>query len=312
MGGLRRMRRVQPRGKALMSCTVIPNYRIFTDATADFAPGTLADLPRISVIPMEVAFDGRTYLCGAKGNLPVGRFYAMQREGGLASTSQINPHVYLAAFEEALQSGYDVLYLGFSSGMSGTLETARLCMEALRQRYPGRKLICVDTLCASVGEGLLVCGAVRRQYAGMPVDALAEWVVQNRLKVCHWFTVDGFEHLRRSGRIGAASAAVGGMLNIKPLLRVDDGGKLQVMKKPRGRKKAVAELIACMKRTWAPDISPFIAVGHSDNYDAALMLADAVARQFPQADPHMADIGPVIGAHTGPSMLALAYWGKNR
>lgn len=109
-----------------MSCTVIPNYRIFTDVTADFAPGTLADLPRISVIPMEVAFDGRTYLCGAKGNLPVGRFYAMQREGGLASTSQINPHVYLAAFEEALQSGYDVLYLGFSSGMSGTLETARL------------------------------------------------------------------------------------------------------------------------------------------------------------------------------------------
>ncbi len=102
------------------------------------------------------------------------------------------------------------------------------------------------------------------------------------------------------------------MLNIKPLLRVDDGGKLQVMKKPRGRKKAVAELIACMKRTWAPDISPFIAVGHSDNYDAALMLADAVARQFPQADPHMADIGPVIGAHTGPTMLALAYWGKNR
>ena len=102
------------------------------------------------------------------------------------------------------------------------------------------------------------------------------------------------------------------MLNIKPLLRVDDGGKLQVMKKPRGRKKAVAELIACMKRTWAPDISPFIAVGHSDNYDAALMLADAVAPPFSQADPHMADIGPVIGAHTGPSMLALAYWGKNR
>lgn len=295
-----------------MSYKIIPNYRIFTDATADFSSDMMVGLPRVEVIPMEVTVGDDHFLYGPGGNLSVKQFYAMQRGGKFATTSQINPIVYRKAFESALKNGYDVLYLGFSSGMSGSFNNARLCMEELQQEYPQRKLICIDTLGGSVGESFLVREAARKQYEGMNIDELAAWAKTQKLKVCHWFTVDIFDHLKHGGRVSATAAAVGGLLNIKPMLHVDEVGKLSVVKKPRGRRKAIHEQIECMKAGWQPEISPLVVIGHGDDIDAAMMLKEAAKDKFPDADIHIAEIGPIIGAHTGPGMLALIYWGSNR
>lgn len=291
---------------------IISDYKIFTDATADFSSGMLQGLPRIEVIPMEVTVGDDSFLYGPGGNLSAKQFYAMQRGGKFATTSQINPVTYRSAFESALKSGYDVLYLGFSSGMSGCFNNARLCMNDLREEFPQRKLVCIDTLCASAGESFLVREAARKQYEGLSIEELAAWVDAQKLKVCHWFTVDVFDHLKHGGRVSATTAVVGGMLNIKPLLHVDEIGKLGVVKKPRGGRKAIHEQVECMKTGWQPEISPFVVIGHGDDIDAAMMLKEAVEAKFPDADIHIAEIGPVIGAHTGPGMLALIYWGNNR
>ena len=295
-----------------MRYKIIPDYKIFTDATADFGSSMLEGLPRIEVIPMEVTVGDDSFLYGPGGNLTNEQFYAMQRGGKFASTSQINPVAYRNAFEPALKAGQDILYLGFSSGMSGCFGNARLCMEELRQEYPERKLYCMDALCASVGESFFVREAVKKQYEGMGIDKLAQWIDAQKLKVCHWFTVDTFDHLKHGGRVSATAAAVGGMLNIKPLLHVDEAGKLAVVRKPRGRRKAIREQITCMKAGWQPEISPLVVIGHGDDPEAAMMLIEAVEAEFSGADIHIAEIGPIIGAHTGPGMLALIYWGSNR
>ena len=287
-------------------------YRIFADATADLSERFMAGLPQVEIIPMQVEICGKEYTYGPGGNLTTDRFYAIQREGKFASTTQINPDSYRKAFEAALKNGYDVLYLGFSSGMSGCYNNAKLCMDELREEYPTRKLYCMDGLCASVGESLFVHEALKKQYEGMDIDQLAAWIDANKLNVCHWFTVDTFEHLRHGGRVSAASAAVGSMLNIKPMLHVDDAGKLAVAKKPRGRKHAIREQVARMQEGWLPEISPLVVIGHGDDMDAARMLKEAVEAECPNADIHIAEIGPIIGAHTGPGMLALTYWGSNR
>ncbi len=291
---------------------IIPDYKIFTDATADFCPSMLEGLPRIEVIPMEVLVGDDSFLYGPVSTLNVKEFYAMQRGGKFAATSQITPTTYRKSFEPALKAGYDILYLGFSSGMSGCFNNARLCMNDLREAYPERKLICIDTLCASVGESFLVCEAARKQYEGLTIDELAAWVDAQKLNVCHWFTVDIFDHLKHGGRVSAVSAAVGGMLNIKPMLHVDNSGKLGVVQKPRGRRQAIRAQIARMKTGWQPEISPLVVIGHGDDLEAAHMLKAAVEVEFPRVEIHIAEIGPVIGAHTGPGMLALIYWGSNR
>ena len=295
-----------------MSYKIIPDYKIFTDATADFCPSMLEGLPRIEVIPMEVLVGEDSFLYGPGSTLSVKQFYAMQRGGKFATTSQINPVTYRKAFEPALKAGYDVLYLGFSSGMSGCFNNARLCMEELKEEYPGRKLYCMDGLCASAGESFFVREALRKQYEGMDIDDLAAWIDAQKLNVCHWFTVDTFDHLKHGGRVTAVSATVGGMLNIKPMLRVDESGKLVVAKKPRGRRQAIRELVARMQEGWLPEISPFVVIGHGDDMEAAVMLKESIEHKFSDADIHIVEIGPIIGAHTGPGMLAVLYWGNNR
>lgn len=287
-------------------------YQIFTDATADFSKGLLEKQPNIQVIPMEVEIGGRRYLYGPGGNLTTAEFYALQKSGNYASTSQINPDVYFRVFEPVLRAGKDILYLCFSSGMSGTFQTARLCAEELRKKYPDRQILCMDTLCASAGEGFLVCEAARRQAEGFALDELARWVEQNRLKVCHWFTVDVFDHLRHGGRVSAATAVFGTALQIKPLLHVDTEGRLAVVAKPRGRKQAIHAQIARMEAGWTPERGKLVVIGHGDCPEGAQALKKEVHARFPDAEIALAEIGPIIGAHTGPGMLALIYWGNTR
>lgn len=287
-------------------------YQIFADATADLSAEMLEGLPHLEMISMPLQIDGREYTYGMDGDITVNAFYALQREGKFASTSQVNPTVFEEYFEPYLMQGKDILYLAFSSGMSGTYQSACLSMEYLKEKYPERTLLCVDTLCGSVGEGLLVHEMLKRQQEGMGVDDLYCWGVDHRMKICHWFTVDTFEHLKHGGRVSAISAAVGTALQIKPMLRIDENGKLKVVEKPRGRKKAISSQLARMEKGWNPRISKTVVVGHGDCPEEARKLVDAIKEKFPEADIYTADIGPIIGAHTGPGMLALIYMGDNR
>lgn len=295
-----------------MSAVVFPDYRIFTDAASDLGVSMMEGLPPVTVIPMGVNIGDEAHTFGTNGDLSISRFYLLQRTGHFACTSQPNPETCKAAFEQALKSGYDVLFLGLSSGISGTVNAARLAANEVRDRYPLRRIVCIDTLCASVGEGFLVREAARHQAEGMSLNELAAWVEENKLKVCHWFTVDTFEHLKHGGRVSAVSAAVGGVLNIKPLLHVTEEGVLSVAKKPRGQKQAMRAQLEQMADGWTPDLGKLVVIGHADNPLGAITLRDQVQDRFPDAEIHTADIGAVIGAHVGPGMLALIYWGTTR
>lgn len=287
-------------------------YQIFTDATADVSKEIMEGLPPVVFVPMEVELGGASYTYGPGGNLTVAQFYAAQRGGLFASTSQINPAVYREAFEPCLREGRDILYLCFSSGLSGTIQNAMLCIRELEEEYPDRRIVLVDTLCASAGEGFLVREAAAQQARGMALEELAQWVTDHRLQVCHWFTVDTFDHLRHGGRVSAVAAAAGTLLQIKPLLHVDEEGKLQVAEKPRGRRRATESQLARMEQGWDRSMGSMVLVGHGDCPEECAQLQAEVERRFPEAKTYPVDIGPIIGAHTGPGMLAVIFWGTAR
>ncbi len=288
------------------------NYQIVADATADISQEMLEGLPSVRFIPMNITVGEEPYLYGEGGEITTDEFYEAQNAGKFASTSQIIPNAYEQYFDEILREGQDILYLGFSSGLSNCYQNSLIAAEALREKYPERTLRCIDTLCASVGGGFLVREAARRQAEGATLEELGDWVEEKKLHVCHWFTVDNFEHLRHGGRVSATTAVAGTMLNIKPLLIVDNEGKLQTKEKPRGRKRAMKAQLAQMQATWQPEISPLVVIGEGDAKERAGELAALVKQEFPQAEIFTAAVGPVIGAHTGPGMLALIFWGSER
>lgn len=287
-------------------------YQIITDATADLNDELLAGLPEVRIIPMNVEVGGREYLYGPGGNIECGEFYAFLRNGEFASTSQINPEVYREHFEAILKEGKNVLYLCFTSGLSGTIQSARMAIAELQEEYPDRTILCLDTLCAAVGEGLLVMEAARKQMEGMDIHALYRWLEEHRLNLCHWVTVDTFDHLKHGGRVSATSAAMGTILGIKPLIHMDENGKLEAVGKPRGKKKALEALIASMEKGWLPEISKQVIIGHGDSPEVAQELRTLVAARFPEAEIFIAPIGPVIGAHAGPGVMTVFFWGNNR
>ena len=283
-------------------------YQIFTDATSDLNE----DLETVKIIPMNVEIGDKEYVYGPKGNISCSEFYGLQKQGKYASTSQINVLEYEKYFEEALKEGKDVLYISFSSGMSGTYQTACLCKNELEESYPDNRIICIDSLCAAVGEGLLIKEVDKKKREGMSMDELVDWVENNKMHLCHWFTVDSFDHLKHGGRVSAVAATLGNTLNIKPLLRVDEEGKLRVVKKIRGRHKAMVAQVECIVKTWSPEISKSVVIGHGDDLKAAEELKEYVENKLPDAEIYISDIGPIIGAHTGPGVMVLAFWGTGR
>lgn len=287
-------------------------YQIFTDATSDLTEELLPGVPSIKIIPMNVEIGGQNYLYGPGGNITARQFYDLQRQGNYATTSQINPDTYRQHFEPVLQQGTDILYLCFSSGLSSTIQSAHICIDELQQQYPERKILCLDTLAAALGEGLFVLEAAKKQAAGMSLDELYSWLSEHRLNICHWVTVDTFDHLKHGGRVSATTAVMGTMLNIKPLIHVDEIGKLVSVGKPRGQKKALQALVSNMEKGWSPEISNQVIVGHGDFPDVAEELKEMVTAKFPNADVRIAQIGPIIGAHTGPGVMTLFFWGTNR
>ena len=288
------------------------SYKIITDATVDMSPQLEKELD-IHIIPMEVEVDGSPYtFAPSEGNLSSKAFFTAMREGKKASTSQINPEVYLNCFQTYLSAGMDILYICFSSGLSSTIQSAQIAMKEMAEKFPERKILCVDSLCASAGEGLFVYTAVQKKKAGMGLMELHQWLENNKLHLCHWFTVDDLQHLRRGGRVSATTAIVGTALQIKPVLHVDNEGHLINMAKVRGRKKSLSALADHLKETWTPEIDDTIFISQGDCPEDAQYVADCVRKFAPDANITIFEMGPIIGAHAGPGVVALFFWGSAR
>ncbi len=239
-------------------------------------------------------------------------FYDRLRAGEVASTSAPSPDEYISKMEPVLQSGKDILYLGFSEGLSCSYNNGKLAIDELRDKYPERKLYAISTLCASTGHGLLTVLAARKQQAGESIEAVRDWVNENLLHLVHWFTVDDLMFLKRGGRISAATAVVGTMLGIKPVLHVDNEGHLINMSKARGRKASLQALVDKVKETAIEPASQTMAICHGDCIDDANWVAEKLRTVYGVKEVIIAPTGCVIGAHSGPGTIALFYLGTER
>ena len=283
-------------------------YVILTDSACDIVPETLT-LWGVKAISLTFRFNGEDKEYG-NDDMPSGDFYDRMRAGGIAKTSAINSERFRVFFEDELKAGNDVLYLGFSSGLSTTYNSARLAADQLRETYPERTINVVDSLCAALGQGLLVWHAARKQKAGMSLADLTDWVENNKLNVCHWVTVDDLSHLKRGGRISATTAIVGTMLNIKPIIFVDNDGHLINTAKVRGRKAAMELLAKKLEETATDKETVFI--GHGDCPEDAAALEAILKEKYGVKNVITGYVGPVIGAHTGPGVLVVFFMGTQR
>ena len=240
-------------------------------------------------------------------------FYESMRNGSEPQTAQIPMPALREAFEWAHEQGKPAVYLSFSSGLSGTFEAISLLCNQLAAEFPERKIFSVDTLAASGGEGLLVWHAVQKAREGLSIEELRDWVEQHRLNLAHWFTVDDLMFLWRGGRVSKTSAWAGTLLNIKPVLHVDDEGHLIPMEKVRGRKKSLNALVDHMEKSAIPPVADqMVFITHGDCLEDAEYVADKVRERFGVRDVVINYVDPVIGAHSGPGTMALFYMAESR
>ena len=288
------------------------DFVILTDSSADLGADLVAQLD-VQVLPLSFTMQGTTY-----HNYPDNRemdpaaFYAMLRQGELATTSAVNVAQYTEALEPLLQAGRDVLVLAFSSGLSATYNSSTIAVEELREKYPDRKLYTVDTLCATLGQGLLVYLAATEREKGKSIEEVRDWVEDHKLNLCHQFTVDDLHFLKRGGRISATTAVLGSMLQIKPVLHVDDEGHLINIGKARGRAASLKALVDKMEVTAIDPKDQSVFISHGDCLADAEMVAQMVKDRMGVQQVYINYVGPVIGAHSGPGTLALFYVGTER
>lgn len=288
-------------------------FEIVTDTSSNLTDSTIDEFG-LYILPLSFMVDGvqhQSYLKGEKSDLQ--RFYTMMREGKVITTSLPNLVDSEKLLRGLLEQGRDVLYLGFSSGLSGTYEALDLLIKSLQSEFPDRTLASVDTLAASGGEGLLVYHAAVMAANGASLEEVRDWVEANKLKLAHWFTVDDLMFLFRGGRVSRTSAWAGTMLKIKPVLHVDDEGHLIPREKVRGRKKSITALLDHMEETAEPAVADqTIFITHGDCLEDAEHLRDLIVERFGATDVRINFIDPVIGAHSGPGTLALFFLARHR
>lgn len=285
------------------------NYVIITDSSADLV-SEIIDRPDLRYVQLDVIVEGEE----AKANCDVDikEFYTKLREKKNATTNAVNIEKFLSVMEDILKEGSDVLYLGFSSGLSGTYNAGFVAANELSEKYPDRKIYTVDTLAASLGEGLLVYLAMQKKDTGASIDEVRDYIEQNKLNMAHWFTVDDLFFLKRGGRVSAATAIVGSMLSIKPVMHVDNAGKLIKVTTARGRKASIDMLFNNMKATAIDPASQVVFISHGDSADDAEYLADRIRNELGVKDVKLSYVGPVIGAHSGPGTIALFFLASER
>ena len=287
------------------------NYIITTDTTTDL-PEDYIKKHDLGIMSLTYTLEGTTY---SKDNpLDVRLFYEKMRNGSMPTTSQVNPENAKNIFLPYLKDGYDILHIAFSSGLSGSYNSTRIAAEELSEEFPDRKITIIDSLAASLGEGLLVHKAVMLKEQGADLDTVADWVEQNKLHIVHNFTVDDLFHLHRGGRVSKATAILGTMINVKPILHVDDEGHLIALSKVRGRKKSLQALVDSMEKQMGAYRSQndMVFISHGDSLADAQYVADLVKQRFGIESFLINYVGPTIGAHSGPGTIALFYMGDYR
>lgn len=289
------------------------DFEIVTDSSCNLTEDMIDEFG-LHVLPLTFMVDGRqrqSYLKGEHTDLS--EFYRMMREGKVITTSLPNLAESEKLLRGLLEAGRDVLYIGFSSGLSGTFEATDLLLRELAADYPERTILTVDTLAASGGEGLLVWHAAQRARAGASIEEVRAWLEENKLHLAHWFTVDDLMFLFRGGRVSKTSAWAGTLLNIKPVMHVDDAGHLIPLEKVRGRKKSLNALVDHMAKTAIEPVEDqMVFITHGDCLEDAEYVAAQVKERLGVRDVVINWVDPVIGAHSGPGTMALFFLASKR
>ena len=287
-------------------------YRIVTDSGSDLSPRMVKELG-VDLIPLHSIMKSSKGDETLDGNtIALSDVYALLRQRYSATTSAVNVDAFTEVFEAILKGGDDVLYVGLSSGLSATFHASELAAEDLREKYPERRIVVVDTLAASLGHGMLVYLAAQKQKAGDSIDEVANFLKATIPHACHWFTVDDLFFLKRGGRVSATTAIVGTALGIKPVMHVDDGGHLVKKDIARGRKKSLVALFEKMKKTIVSPETQTVFISHGDCLADAEYLADLIRSEIKVKEIVIDYIGSVVGTHSGPGTVALFYLGTNR
>lgn len=288
-------------------------FKLVTDSTADL-PQEYLDKYDIGCIRLTYTMEGETY-GGVKEEMDWKEFYRLMREESkLPTTSQVNPEEFKVFFEEILKEHKEILYLAFSSGLSGTYNSALIAVDMLKEEHPDCKIRVVDSLCASLGEGLFVHKAQMMKESGKSLDEIADWLEENVQNFVHVFTVDDLHHLHRGGRVSKTTAIIGTLAGIKPILHVDDEGHLVALSKVRGRKKSLMSLVDLMEektKDYAAD-NDMVMISHGDALADAQYVKAEIEKRFGIKDFLINNIGPTIGAHSGPGTIALFFMGTER
>ena len=288
------------------------DYVIMTDSSCDL-PASMAEEMELAVLPLTLYMEDKKYVNYLdEREIAFSEIYAKLRTKCPAKTAAANMNDFLAAMDEILKSGRDILYLGFSSGLSGTYNAGASAAQEMAEKYPERKVYAVDTLCASMGQGLIVYHAWKHKQAGETIEQVRDWVIDNRLHLCHYFTIDDLMFLKRGGRVSGATAGVGSMLSIKPVMHVDNEGHLIKIGTARGRKASIKALADGAGKLGIDLQNQVIFISHGDCLDEAEYLASIMRERFHVKDVVISYVGPVIGAHSGPGTIALFFLGRER
>lgn len=289
------------------------NIKIITDSCCDLPLEFVeANQDLLEVLGMPIQIQGREIIDDLGKTFNRAEFYELLRQGIMPTTSQINTYRFEKAFSSALKDGKEVVYLGFTSGMSGTFNSANVAKQLILEENSAAQIELVDTLSASIGQGIIIVEAIKLAKAGKTAKEIAIWAEGIKLKTHHWFGVDDLNYLKNGGRISNVSAVVGSMLNVKPTLGVDHDGRLKPFGNVRGRKKSIALLASKYNQHYCADNYSTIIVGHGNCQEDASLLADAIKEIDPKADILVSELSMTIASHVGPNMIAIAFIGDER
>lgn len=288
------------------------SFEIVTDSSCNL-PEDIIDRYGLHILSLRFLVSGKEYYSYTKGEITdLAQFYDMMRNKEAITTSQISTDVCIRLFESLLQDGKDVLYIGFSSALSGTFQAGYLALEGLKEKYPDRKIYAVDTFGASLGEGLLVYHAAGLREAGKSIEEVNTWLLENRLHLCHWFTVDDLFFLQRGGRVSGTAALFGTLLSVKPIMHMDNEGRLILVDKVRGRKRSLDALVEKLDQTAINPSDQSIFITHGDCLGDAKYVARKIEEKYHPKEIIINWVDPVIGAHSGPGTVALFFLGTER
>jgi len=287
-------------------------YVIMTDSCCDL-PADLAAELAVEVLPLRLELKGQEYRNFLDGReIGFQEFYNQVRGGEMPVTSAVNVGEFEETMRPMLEAGKDLLCICFSSALSTTYQSAVIAAKELGEEFPERKILVVDSLCASMGQGLLIWLCAQEKKKGLSIEELRDYAEKTKGRICHWFTVDDLNHLKRGGRVSAAAALFGTMLSVKPVLHVDDAGRLIPMEKCRGRKASLTALVDHMEKTAVDPASQTVFISHGDCLEDVEFVAGEIRRRFGTKDIRISYVGPVIGSHTGAGVVALFFIGSER